>query len=336
VWWLRHDVAAVAEPTATPSAWLHQAHSHDIDELAAAQPDWQLQYEQLSRGRFDGAVQHVQLPGVRLVLETTSQALRQRGRMGHAELGFALGRAGGGAPYFHGQRVPADAIMIGRGDELDLTTPDAHQLIGLVVDQTLLGELWLRLYQKPWSSWLDRKLVVPARAGLADPLRALHLGLMRRLADAPALLHDSRAVLQWRDALLIEWLEALPERVDAPDLKGVEARRRVVQRACDHVLARPDEPVTLLQLCGEVGASPRKLDYCFRDVLGLSPAKVLRALRLNGVRRDLKRNQGPAATVHGVAARWGFWHMGAFSADYKRQFGELPSATRRRSGAAAG
>jgi AraC family ethanolamine operon transcriptional activator len=33
--------------------------------------------------------------------------------------------------------------------------------------------------------------------------------------------------------------------------------------------------------------------------------------------------------VQDVAARWGFWHLGQFSLDYKRQFGELPSATLR-------
>jgi AraC-like DNA-binding protein len=28
-----------------------------------------------------------------------------------------------------------------------------------------------------------------------------------------------------------------------------------------------------------------------------------------------------------AAARWGFWHLGQFSRDYKGQFGELPSQT---------
>jgi AraC family ethanolamine operon transcriptional activator len=47
-------------------------------------------------------------------------------------------------------------------------------------------------------------------------------------------------------------------------------------------------------------------------------------VRLNGVRRELRST---AATVQDAAARWGFWHLGQFSRDYKRQFGELPSQT---------
>ena len=33
--------------------------------------------------------------------------------------------------------------------------------------------------------------------------------------------------------------------------------------------------------------------------------------------------------ISDVANRWGFWHMGSFAADYRKQFGELPSETLR-------
>ncbi|MEN9629920.1 MAG: Right origin-binding protein, partial [Pseudomonadota bacterium] len=148
-------------------AWLHELHSHDIDELASSQPQWRLQYEQLSAGRFAGAWRQLQLPGARLVQERGSHALRQHGTLDGTAVGFALAHGVGEGGFFHGQRVPADALMVGRVDELDLTLPDAHQLIGLVVDATLLSDLWQRLYGKPWSAWLDHQLVVPARAGLA-------------------------------------------------------------------------------------------------------------------------------------------------------------------------
>ena len=67
----------------------------------------------------------------------------------------------------------------------------------------------------------------------------------------------------------------------------------------------------------------------FREVLGVSAARYLRAVRLNNARRDLKDPSAAANSVQDVAARWGFWHLGQFSVDYKRQFGELPSATLR-------
>jgi AraC family transcriptional regulator, ethanolamine operon transcriptional activator len=53
-----------------------------------------------------------------------------------------------------------------------------------------------------------------------------------------------------------------------------------------------------------------------------------RAMRLNRVRRDLKR--GAETSIYDVAVQHGFWHFSQFSLDYKRHFCELPSETLRR------
>ncbi|MFP5477787.1 MAG: helix-turn-helix domain-containing protein, partial [Gammaproteobacteria bacterium] len=39
---------------------------------------------------------------------------------------------------------------------------------------------------------------------------------------------------------------------------------------------------------------------------------------------------GGSTHVAGVALRWGFGHLGRFSADYRARFGEYPSETVRR------
>ena len=78
-----------------------------------------------------------------------------------------------------------------------------------------------------------------------------------------------------------------------------------------------------------MGASRRKLNYCFQEVLGTTPVAYMRAIRLNGVRRELlAADEG--GRVYDIAVRWGFWHFSQFSVDYKRQFGELPSRTLQR------
>jgi len=94
------------------------------------------------------------------------------------------------------------------------------------------------------------------------------------------------------------------------------------------LLAHTDEPLSILQVCSHLGTSRRKLNYCFQDVLGTTPVKYLRTLRLNGVRRVL-RHAEKGVTVQDVAAHWGFWHLGQFAQDYRRLFGELPSTTLR-------
>ena len=318
-----------ADPAALPSgqAWQHVAQCTDVDEHASSQPQWSLRYEQLSKGRFSGTIRHVQLPGLRLVHEEASCSIRQRGQIGEKHYGFAMPLGLSNLATFNGQRLAADSIMIGRSEDLDLCSPSAFGLVGIVVDAALLNSLWERMYQKGLSQWLERQGVVHPNATVAAELRQSHLKVLADVAASPSLLGDASAVLQLRDAILIDWIEAIPAAVDTTDLASGEARKRVVDRACDMMLAQPGEPPSILQVCTRIGASPRKLDYCFRSVLGLSAAQYLRAARLNGVRRELRGSREHGASVQDIAARWGFWHLGEFGAAYKRQFGELPSAT---------
>lgn len=301
-------------------------HADDADAMSALQPDWALQYDQLARGSFFGSVQQARLPQVHLAAETLSKAVRQRGRTQPGAIGFALGLSARGPSFFHGQRLDSGFLMIGRGDELDLTTPDDFHLIGMLVDEPLLADIWPRLYQQARPAWLGQRLVLPIPRESAWLLRARHLGVLEGAVPDT----DGRAAACLRDAILLEWLRILPTHAEPADLPAIDARRKLVERACEFVLAAGDEPPTMLGVCRAVGASPRKLEYCFRGVLGTSPSRYLRTMRLNAVRRELRVGGDLPRTIQDIAARWGFWHMSAFAAAYRRQFGELPSRTRQR------
>jgi AraC family ethanolamine operon transcriptional activator len=170
-------------------------------------------------------------------------------------------------------------------------------------------------------------VVVPTQRDVARELRALHLRTLQDLITQSGQLMDAAAMLRLRDALLLEWLRAIAPQVDVSGLQRVAQRRQWVDQACTLALADPANPPTMRALSGHLGVSPRTLQQAFGEVLGHSPARYLRALRLNGVRRALRLAARQGLGVHDVAARWGFWHQGQFAGDYKRQFGELPSAT---------
>ena len=110
-------------------------------------------------------------------------------------------------------------------------------------------------------------------------------------------------------------------------------KARAARMARDYIDAHAADAPAIRDVCRAAGVSWRTLDYAFREVFGVTPKQYLQATRLSGARRELCRN-GPAVKITEVAAEWGFWHMGKFAADYRRQFGELPSETlqlRRRS-----
>lgn len=313
-----------------PPSWHACVRSSDVDVHASAQPQWSLNYDQLSAGRFDGQIELVQLPGLRIIREGANCKVRQRGQIGRGHYGLAMALEQDSEAIFNGQRLSTESIMIGRGEELDLLTPAHCELIGVVVEQELLAALWQSMYQKPLSAWIEEQIVVQASTASARHLNKMHRRILDLLSSSPELLNDPVALLQLRDAILIEWIEAIPSQVDTSELRRVEARKKVVDRACECMLAHSDQPLSTLDVCSRIGTSPRKLDYCFNDVLGISPKRYLRLVRLNGVRRDLKNRAHEARIkVQDIAARWGFWHLSEFSRDYSAQFGELPSQTLR-------
>lgn len=326
--------APVPATSSAAGAWYMSQCSADLDSFSRVHGAWPLAFEPLAGGRFEARLDYLQLPGLRVVRTSISQALRQHGAMDAGCCGFALATRQPGPARFSGQRLLPDTAMVGRADELDLCSPADFELLGCVIDRALLDGLAGAPGAGRPPPWLSHRLVLPlppaTRQGLLQAMRQA----LAQIVARPALLQQPQALAQLRDALAQRWLEALPQQVDLRPLKSVAARRRVVERARALVLAQPDRPWSMLELCRQLGASPRKLSYCFNEYLGLSPARYLRLLRLLGVHRALRQAGTAHSSVQALAADWGFWHLGQFASDYRRQFGELPSQTLRRAGKA--
>lgn len=104
---------------------------------------------------------------------------------------------------------------------------------------------------------------------------------------------------------------------------------RHVKRAEDYIRAHAREALTLERIAGAVGCSIRTLSEGFQKAQGTTPMNYLRQVRMAGVRSELEQGGAPGVVAE-AAMRWGFSHLGRFSADYRRCFGESPSDTLRR------
>ncbi|MGZ5909884.1 MAG: helix-turn-helix domain-containing protein [Reyranella sp.] len=89
---------------------------------------------------------------------------------------------------------------------------------------------------------------------------------------------------------------------------------------------RLDGPIQLETLAAVAGVRPRTLELHFKLYLGTTPLGWVRRTRLARTRQHLLA-AGDDASVTAVAAANGFSELGRFAAQYRRQFGELPSKT---------
>lgn len=111
-----------------------------------------------------------------------------------------------------------------------------------------------------------------------------------------------------------------------PTLSTPKFQARALERALQIMNEYEQMPTSVKALSALAGASWSTLERAFLNEFGITPKAYVNVRRLTAVQNQLIK-QGPAATIRDVAGQWGFQHMGSFAADYKRQFGELPSET---------
>ncbi|MFH1343777.1 MAG: helix-turn-helix domain-containing protein [Pseudomonadota bacterium] len=327
---LSHDVKPPLSPDPASVAAVLHAASTDVDEHCKNLGRWRLSYDQISAGPFAGSFTQLSLPRIEVFREVTSQQVRQYGRLGSDSFGIGLPWQAGGEVNCNGTSVTGAQVIACIDAEVDMCTPRGFELRGAVMSARLIEQLAADFdIELPRAVWNQLRVIEMDEAPVAR-FRALLAMIDDNLAKTPSAFDNPAAWRALEDALLVEIMDMLPTVRPCEVGRSAAARSRTVARACEMMLASDDRPVSILDVCMAVGASPRKLGYCFQEVLGTSPIHYWRAMRLNRVRRDLKRCQDPHSGVYDVAARHGFWHFSQFSLDYKRHFCELPSETLRR------
>ncbi|KJH80492.1 helix-turn-helix domain-containing protein [Pseudomonas sp. KSR10] len=314
---------------AVPLPIIRYRQTFDIEDHAGGLDGWQLRYDQLTPGVFKGSISQMHLEGLQLVHDRANQAMTKQGETWKGAISFSLPlHVPNSSFHCLGHSVIGRNLLVTRGEDLpELRTPADLDLLCIAVDESLLRdrlERNLQLTSLPsmphWYRMVDAESHT-ALVELCSSLLDAHANKTNDLLGYAAI----RAGI--RDAVVMHLLDLIDDQ--EVNLLEPNARKRLVDRAREYALANRDAPPTILELCDKVGASRRKLQYCFQETLGINPVAYLRALRLNAAHRALITSDG-TLSVQTVAASWGFWHLSRFASDYRQLFGELPSDTLRR------
>jgi AraC family ethanolamine operon transcriptional activator len=226
----------------------------------------------------------------------------------------------------NGQEVTADRIDVyGTGREIHAITKQHASLLSISVP---IGALDDRI-DSPLTSLLAEHA---ARHSVIRSTRSATGDLRRWCARLLDLSAGDAMPTEAHERLLNETLLVMARALNSSNKeRGTRSRHRylLARRARDYMLERQSDPPSIMELCTFLKTSERTLHYAFSETYALSPKRYLKTQRLFAVNRALKfATKGEY--VSDIAMRLGFWDLGYFANDYKAMFGELPSATLRK------
>ncbi len=327
-----------ATESAAPYNITHSC-SDDPDDHASKLSKWQQTYDQLSPGRFSGELIECWFSELQIFREITRRSVQQLGGCWVGARSFLIPYAMDGmARWGHGSAEIMDMhgpVTLSGREEMDFRTPDYLDLLVISVDAEDLSRFSLETEGVDFEKALIGVGRLGCSRGKLHQLRTL-LGSVFDMVQFQSELLGIPAVQKIvRQSLLTGLITTFdhrpPTQNHVPVSRRIASYARVVRKAKDYVLEHPYEAVTMADLCTVLSVSRRTLHTCFLEATGVTPLNYLRAVRLNHVRRELRSNGSGDKKVQDIAGKWGFWHMGHFSTDYKNLFGESPKETLRKS-----
>jgi AraC family ethanolamine operon transcriptional activator len=308
---------------------MRATHMLDFDPelMSVAIQDGVLEHVQLECGHFSGQIAHTATPESWVDWGRYTLSVLARGDLSRDRVTIAMALQGQGDWRLQGvSALTGDIVVFPERGELLAALPPQAQWLSVQVSRERLA-----------AAGLEANVYRPSQArrinaGEAPELYRTLASLAPVLAPtASAETYDSAAVA-WAHDQLVDSLFAQLARLGAAGSAdtplGPTERHHVVRRAELYLEGRDEQSVRIEDVCQAACTSLSRLERAFRETFGVSPRRYLTLRRLAGVRRELLRHE-PHASITEVAMRWGFFHLGRFSQDYKALFAELPSQTLR-------
>lgn len=299
-----------------------------FEELATTVVAWDLHIDQLSENVADPTLDQVQAGDLLYSHISCGCFATQQGHTPPGMYTFCLPDADSPFWFFdHNVERPA-VVFFGPGGPFDLITRPGYGMSTFsipapVFERFFDGEMDALLARM--ASFEDGVISIPPNALRRLRLQANPLSGTERVNTTSGDVADPSEAPVSR--FLNSLCDALPGEECVKLELHTEARGRLLRRAREFVCDHDHEVLSVTELAAAVGSSERTLQREFEREFGLTPKKYLRGQRLYAAHRQLWHADSTATTVADVANEWGFWHLGQFAKDYRRIFGELPSAT---------
>ena len=206
----------------------------------------------------------------------------------------------------------------------------SYEHLILRLDAKALTQKLVALTGSPLRAPLQVKAAQNFTCAEARGLRSLFMYFVHDLSIAGSPL-PAAVLSQMEQTLMVSFLSANSHNYsELLKKKPPDVAPRQVFRAEEYIRENWNKPILIEDLAEATGASARSIFRTFRQTRGYSPLVFAKQVRMQQAQRLLNRAD-QATTVTEIAMDCGYSNLSAFSKDYRRAFGELPSQVLNRS-----
>jgi AraC-like DNA-binding protein len=306
----------------------------DIHLHATSVRDWRQTYNQISAGSLQSMLAQITNPRFHVFREQVNQRLVQHGEAPRGRVCFAVPLMLPGAARVQGREVDDGSVFVLRGgDEFMFHMPTGMDMMSITFDRDVFERaLAERECPKEIHQLLRQPVLQLPASRVAECRRRMLAMFNEAVADCEVL--DVRQVEEQLEQAM---LDELLQLVAGPDCdwsrrQAASARSFIVEKCHRMTVSDAVNAPSVIDLCQRLRVSRRTVQNSFRSVAETTPVNYIRSIRLNGVRRELMSTAAAQMSIGDAAARWGFFHLSHFAAEYHELFGELPSQTARLDG----
>jgi AraC-like DNA-binding protein len=236
-----------------------------------------------------------------------------------ANIAFIFPICGTGKFLASGEDAANDKLLfLPDGSEAEITTLGLAGSDSIVIPQEKfveMAEILCPTFHKPERATVFKGDKVKLRA-----LRKMVVDLVARQdpgADAEQMSNLLEQTVTWMGC---SSGQPSPERLL---INGAEAS--VAKKAQEFIEDHYKETVRLLDICRVTEVGIRTVQRSFREYFGITITEYLKILRLDKCRRELIKTDPSHDTVTRIALEHGFSHLGRFSIEFQKRFGQNPS-----------
>jgi len=298
---------------------------HSIEEVndITRSAGWDGEFRQLSKGPVTSRWQSLHLGPSSLISHRLDQRIHVRQHSPAGCMSLLIPPS----PYsllVNGTEVGNNEVVLVRPDsEVEFVTPDETECQTLTVPQSVFEASARALFPR---MHMDAE---PTRVFQCDPS-----GWSALQAETRNLLRDENGTAGDISHLLCRFFDLMagePENRLGKKSLGNGSTRRIARHAQEYIEDHYRDTIRTEDLCRYTGVSLRTLERAFLAYLQMSPCDYIKAHRLNAARQALVAADSSTDQVARIAVANGCTHLGRFSVDYRKHFGELPRETLARS-----